>query len=126
MMRRHARLVCTIQNRTYGTMRVYRLAKAEGPPTANGELFLRSPDGRRMFSTNVATSAAPVMGTPEERFQGNYYIARTDSLRTQYDLTADGQRFLMRAPTPVADGTTGRARIIVMQHWLGDLKRLLP
>jgi hypothetical protein len=93
---------------------------------ANGELFFRSLDGRRMFS--VATSASPTLtiATPEQRFQGDYYVAPTGSPRPQYDITADGRRFLMLAPTRRSNDADTRPRIVVVQNWVNEVKRLLP
>ena len=98
---------------------------------ANGELFFRSLDGRRMFSASTTSSRttpskALTIGTPEARFEADYYVAATGSPRPQYDITADGQRFLMLAPTPRSDAAANRARIVVVEHWAGELKRLLP
>ena len=41
-----------------------------------------------------------------------------------YDISADGQRFLMIKEG--GDGTTAPASIIVVQHWVEELKRLVP
>ena len=63
----------------------------------NGEVFYRSPNGERMFAVSVATEPALRVGAPVQLFQGRYYIAPTGSPRPQYDVTADGKRFLMLA-----------------------------
>jgi len=42
-----------------------------------------------------------------------------------YDISADGQRFLM-LKEGAADGTSAPANIIVVQHWTEELKRLVP
>jgi hypothetical protein len=42
-----------------------------------------------------------------------------------YDISPDGQRFLM-IKEGGADGTAAPASIIVVQHWVEDLKRLVP
>jgi hypothetical protein len=42
-----------------------------------------------------------------------------------YAVSADGQRFLMLKETGV-DGTAAPASIIVVQHWVEELKRLVP
>jgi hypothetical protein len=41
-----------------------------------------------------------------------------------YDASADGKRFLMIKPEVAANQPT--ARIVVVQHWLEELKRLVP
>ena len=42
-----------------------------------------------------------------------------------YDISPDGQRFLM-IKEGGADGTAAPASIIVVQHWVEELKRLVP
>ena len=42
-----------------------------------------------------------------------------------YDISPDGQRFLMIKEAG-ADGTAAPASIIVVQHWVDELKRLVP
>jgi len=42
-----------------------------------------------------------------------------------YDISADGQRFLMLKEAG-ADGTAAHVSIIVVQHWGEELKRLVP
>jgi hypothetical protein len=42
-----------------------------------------------------------------------------------YDISADGQRFLM-IKEGGADGTAAPASIIVVQHWVEELRRLVP
>jgi hypothetical protein len=79
-----------------------------------------------MFSVKTTGAPALTIGTPEERFEGDYYVAPTGSPRPQYDVSADGQRFLLLVPTP-SDGNGARhRRIVVVRHWVEELKRLLP
>jgi hypothetical protein len=60
-------------------------------------------------------------------FEGSYYVSPTGSPRAQYDVTADGNRFLMLSSTPTAtDAAGGRARFVVVQHWLEELKARAP
>ena len=42
-----------------------------------------------------------------------------------YDVSADGQRFLM-VKSPVSTDAVARAQIVVVQHWDEELKRLVP
>jgi serine/threonine-protein kinase len=93
---------------------------------ANGDLFYRSFTGDRMFAVSVTTVPNLKVGTPMQVFQGPYYIAPTGSPRAQYDVTSDGQRFLMLAPSPGTNSSVARPRIIVVQNWFDELKRLVP
>jgi hypothetical protein len=64
----------------------------------NGELFYRSLNGEKMFSVSVETRPTLSVGTPTLVFQGRYSFPPTGAPRAQYDVTADGKRFLMLAP----------------------------
>jgi serine/threonine-protein kinase len=93
---------------------------------AKGDLFYRSLTGDRMFSVSVATAPTLKVATPVPLFQGPYYIAPTGSPRPQYDVTPDGRRFLMLASIPGADSAAARPRVVVVQNWHEELKRLVP
>jgi hypothetical protein len=43
-----------------------------------------------------------------------------------YDVSADGQRFLMIKETSAANERAPSARIILVQNWFEELKRLVP
>jgi serine/threonine-protein kinase len=91
----------------------------------NGEIFYRSPAGDRMFAVSVTTSAGLKVGTPAELFNLRHYVSPTGSPRPQYDVTPDGQRFLML--TEAGGGNSpDRVRIVVIQNWLEEVTRLLP
>jgi serine/threonine-protein kinase len=90
------------------------------------EVFYRSLNGDRMFAVPVTASPTLKVGTPVALFQRRYYIAPTGSPRPQYDVSADGQRFLMLAPTTGTDAALARPRIVVVQNWFEELKRLVP
>jgi len=108
-----------------GTLPVSVSGGREPRWAANGEIFYRSVDGTRMFSVKATAAPSLAISAPEERFKGDYYISPTGSPRPQYDVTADGQRFLMLVPTRVSEDDR-RARIVVVQHWIDELKRQLP
>jgi hypothetical protein len=61
-------------------------------------------------------------GTPTKLLQGNYVLAPGLSTR-QFDITADGKRFIMVKAPPT--GVDRAPSIIVVQHWLEELKRLV-
>ena len=93
----------------------------------NGDLFYRSLDGLRMFAVPVTTAPTLRVGTSVELFKGSYYFSPAGSPRAQYDVTSDGQRVLMLTPTPETNTTSPpRPRIVVVQNWFEELKRLLP
>ena len=91
----------------------------------NGEVFYRSLPlaGNRMFGVSVMAGPTLKVATPALLFQGPYYFSPTGSPRAQYDVTADGKRFLMLTS---ATGSDVRPRIVVVQHWFEELKKVLP
>jgi serine/threonine-protein kinase len=93
---------------------------------ANGELFYRSLTGEQMFAVSVTTVPSLRVGTPVPVFRGPYYVSPTGSPRAQYDVTSDGQRFLMLAPGPSTDAPVARSHIVVVENWFDELKRRVP
>ena len=69
----------------------------------------------------IESSSGFRAGTPAKLFAGPYYAVLAG--RT-YDVSPDGQRFLMikAAGSPV----TNTPRIIVVENWFEELKRLVP
>jgi hypothetical protein len=78
-------------------------------------LFYLSPDGTLMAAA-IDAGAAVDAAVPEPLFQ---VTAAGSSVETHYDVTADGQRFLIgdvvRAPT--------RSPITVVLNWTAALKK---
>ena len=70
----------------------------------------------------MAVSVDPAsgkLGTPVELFHGAYVTTDYD---LSYDVTADGERFLMLRQPP---GTEPR-QVIVVTNWFKELERLVP
>jgi hypothetical protein len=65
------------------------------------------------------------IGTPTRLFEGPYTLATAPSSRT-YDISPDGQRFLMIKAVGASDKTSAPANLIVVEHWFEELKRLVP
>jgi hypothetical protein len=62
-------------------------------------------------------------GTPAKLLEPGYFGTGSNPGRT-YDISPDGQRFLM-----IKQGygdQAAPAQIVVVQHWLEELKRLVP
>jgi hypothetical protein len=55
--------------------------------------------------------------------EGYYTIPQWWGL--SYDISADGQQFLMLKEGGI-DGTAAPPSMIVVQHWVEELKRLVP
>ncbi len=81
------------------------------------ELFYRSLNGQSMMAVRVETEPTFAAGSPEVLFTGSYYFGAGRN----YDLSPDGQRFLM-----IKEEEVGGAQINVVLNWFEELKRLVP
>jgi len=105
--------------------------------TAGGTRPLWAANGKELFyvsadnSTELSLWQVPVQvsgatwnaGAPMKLFSGHYFSGYTAG-RT-YDVSADGQQFLM-IKAPGTDGGLAPSALIVVQHWDEELKRLVP
>ena len=87
------------------------------------ELVYVSPTGALM-RVGVARGPSWAATTPTLLVKEGYFTIPNWWGRS-YDISADGQRFLM-IKEGGADGTAAPASIIVVQHWVEELKRLVP
>jgi serine/threonine protein kinase/Tol biopolymer transport system component len=91
---------------------------------------LWNPNGRELFYRNrnrvmavpVTTQPAFSAGRPSMLFEGEYLASPFPATGVTYDVTRDGQRFLMVKETPQASDI----RINVVANWFEELKRLAP
>jgi serine/threonine-protein kinase len=79
------------------------------------ELFYRN--GEAMMMVGITTEPTFTAGSPVVLFTGRY----TRGVIVNYDISPDGQRFLM---IKAVGGSTGQ--INVVQNWFEELKRLVP
>jgi len=88
--------------------------------SANGrELTYRN--GDKMMAVDITTQPAFSAGKPKMLFEGPYVPPSPNN--SFYDLSADGQRFLMVKPTEQAQAAT---QIVVVQNWFEELKQKVP
>ena len=85
------------------------------------ELFYVGADGALLRVPVEASGATWNAGTPMKLLERRYY---TGPGRT-YDVSPDGQRFLM-IKAPGTDASDAPPALIVVQHWDEELKRLVP
>ena len=88
------------------------------------ELFYRT--GEKMMAVEIDTRAGFVHGKPKILFEDHYATSLAPGWvnRANFDVSPDGQRFLMLA---LADpGRTASNRIEVVLNWTEELKRLAP
>ncbi|MGH9256649.1 MAG: protein kinase domain-containing protein [Vicinamibacterales bacterium] len=84
------------------------------------ELFYRS--GNRMMAVPVATQPTFSAGRPTVLFEGEYLASPFPATGVTYDVTRDGQRFLMIKDAQSASA----AQFNVVVNWLEELRRLVP
>jgi Tol biopolymer transport system component len=84
------------------------------------ELFYRSSD--KMMAVDIATQPGFAPGKPRMLFEGHY--APTLATSPNYEVTSDGQRFLMLKPSESAG--TAPTQINVVLNWFEELKRRVP
>jgi len=89
------------------------------------ELVFVSPTGALM---RVGVDRAPTWAaTPPTQVVKEGYVTMPGSLSGRsYDIAQDGQRFLLIKEAGGADQTAAPATLVVVQHWLDELKRLVP
>jgi serine/threonine-protein kinase len=85
------------------------------------ELFYRS--GNKMMSVEVTTQPTFSAGKPKVLFEGRYFAVQPPLAGTAYDVSLDGQRFLMVKET---EATTSNTQINVVQNWFQELKQRVP
>ena len=86
------------------------------------ELFYVAPDGALMGVLVEARGAKWSAGAPARLLEGRYFRGAGNVIR-HYDVTADGQRFLMIKDDPA---NADSAQIIVVQNLFEELKSKVP
>ena len=76
-----------------------------------------------MMAFDVATQPSFSAGKPRQLFEGPYLTNDWPATNPTYDVSADGQRFLMVKPTEQASSAT---QINLVLNWFEELKRLAP
>jgi serine/threonine protein kinase/Tol biopolymer transport system component len=83
------------------------------------ELFYRN--GDKMMAADISTESGFAAGKPRMLFQGKY--VPTPATSANYDVSPDGQRFLMLKPSEQEAAPT---QIDVVLNWFEELKRRVP
>jgi eukaryotic-like serine/threonine-protein kinase len=85
------------------------------------ELFYRS--GDKMMAVDIATQPGFSTGNPHTLFEGPYQLSLSPI--AAYDVSADGQRFLMVKPDEQISSTS-LTQIVVVLNWFEELKQKVP
>jgi Tol biopolymer transport system component len=84
------------------------------------ELFYRS--GDKMMAVDIATQPSFTLGKPHMLFQGPYIP--TSATFPYYDVSPDGQRFLMLKPIESAEAAPTQINVVL--NWFEELKQKVP
>jgi len=85
------------------------------------ELFYLAP-GARLMAVPVQTDPGFAPGNAEEVF-GGYFVGAGNAVGRTYDISPDGERFLM---IKESDETSSTEEFVVVLNWFEELKRLVP
>ena len=84
------------------------------------ELFYRS--GDKMMAVEIATQPGFSAGKPKVLFEGQY--VPTPSTFPNYDVSPDGQRFLMFKPSEQEQAAPTQINVVL--NWFEELKQKVP
>jgi len=84
------------------------------------ELFYRS--GDKMMAVDITTEPSFAAGKPRVLFEGQY--VPTPASFPNYDVTPDGQRFLMLKPGEAGEAVPTQINVVL--NWFEELKRRVP
>ena len=84
------------------------------------ELFYRN--GIKMMAVDITTQPGFSAGKPRMLFEGQY--EPTPTSLTNYDVSADGQRFLMVKPTEQTEAPPTQINVVL--NWFEELKQKVP
>ena len=84
------------------------------------ELFYRSED--KIMAVDIATQPGFAAGRPRKLFEGRY-VETPNPSTTYYDVSPDGQRFLM---IKESEQNSSATQINVVLNWFEELKRKAP
>ena len=84
------------------------------------ELFYRN--GDKMMAVDIATQPSFTAGKPHMLFEGHY--VPPPGTAPNYDVSPDGQRFLMIKPSEAGDAAPSQINVVL--NWFEELKRRAP
>ena len=89
------------------------------------ELFYRRPD-HAMMVVHIDTTQGFAPGTPETLFEGSSYAFAGGPELMNYDVSSDGERFLIVKTGGVTGDTAEPTQAILVLNWFEELTRLVP
>jgi serine/threonine-protein kinase len=95
------------------------------PAWSANELFFFDADGGFMRVPYDARSSSWHAGAPSKLLEARYYTGGNVTISRTYDVSRDGQRFLMIKPSQ-SDSLSAPGGLIVVQHWDQELNARVP
>jgi eukaryotic-like serine/threonine-protein kinase len=89
------------------------------------ELFYQAPDGALLGVPVTVGGGNLRIDNPTKLVEGRYFMGAGDSSGRTYDVSPDGQRFLMIRDAPLATQPLPHQLVVVL-NWTEELKRLVP
>ena len=89
------------------------------------ELFFIDRSGA-LTGVRVEGQSSFTIGTPAKILDSSYVWSVPTYAGRMYDISPDGQRFLMLKESSLPDRTSAPRSITVVQNWFEELKRLVP
>ena len=86
------------------------------------DLFYRS--GDRMMDVDISTEREFLASKPQQLFEGSYVPTAGGYARANYDVSPDGQRFLMLKREDQKSAPLTQINVVL--NWSDELKRLVP
>jgi serine/threonine-protein kinase len=86
------------------------------------ELFYRS--GDKMMAVEITTQPSLSAGKPKVLFAGQYQPSLNPVPNANYDVSPDGQRFLMLKPSESAEAAPTQINVVL--NWFEELKQKVP
>jgi serine/threonine-protein kinase len=86
------------------------------------ELFYRS--GNKMMAVETTMQPSFSAGKPRMLFEGPYFTTAFPTMTVSYDVSADGQRFLVVKETEAASRSAEQINVVL--NWFEELKRRVP
>jgi serine/threonine-protein kinase len=86
------------------------------------EIFYRS--GSRMMVVETTMQPSFSAGKPRMLFEGPYFTTEFPTTTVSYDVSADGQRFLVVKQTEAASRSAEQINVVL--NWFEELKRRVP
>jgi serine/threonine-protein kinase len=91
------------------------------------ELFYRAPDGAVLGARVEGEAARFRTSAPVKLVDGRYFAGESGGPGRTYHVAPDGTRFLMmKEASGASDAAALAPTIVVVQHWVEELKRLVP